>query len=243
MAGDAAKTICAIIITLLVMVVGLVGLRSYRTHSDPYVPSPEEADAHQTLHDLLAKVDAVFRRNKITYWPMGGTMLGAIRHQGMIPWDDDIDIGIWKKDLPRAEQAIRAELAGQARWWEGTRCHKVMPAGRLDTVIDVFPMEQMPTAAGPVIAFSNPAAREYWPREYFTLKEFGAGGKRLPFGALTLYGPDKPCSYLSRAYPNWERRGYNTENHTRSSIRRLGAAVAPATYIFSGAESRQLCEA
>ena len=243
MPNPTAKTIYAIIIVLVVMVMGLIGLRTYRTHIDPYVPSPDEAEAHQVLHGLLAKVDAVFRRNKIPYWPMGGTMLGAVRHQGIIPWDDDVDIGIWKKDLPRAERAIQAELAGQTRWWEGARCYKVTPAHRYDTVIDVFPMEQMPSAAGPIVAFSNASAREFWPREYFTLEEFGAGKKRLIFGALELRGPDKPCSYLDRVFPDWGRRGYNTENHTSSAIRRLGATVAPATYIFSGAESRRLCEA
>lgn len=49
---------------------------------------------------MLRDLDVLFRKNNIVYWITGGTLLGAIRHRGLIPWDDDADICILKSSLP-----------------------------------------------------------------------------------------------------------------------------------------------
>lgn len=48
--------------------------------------------------DLLNKLDVVCKRLNLCYWGDGGTLLGAVRHNGFIPWDDDIDVVMPRED-------------------------------------------------------------------------------------------------------------------------------------------------
>lgn len=48
--------------------------------------------------ELLIKFDDVCRKNNLRYFIIGGTLLGAVRHKGFIPWDDDIDVAMPRKD-------------------------------------------------------------------------------------------------------------------------------------------------
>lgn len=67
-------------------------------------------ELHQHLYDILCAVDTACRMEQVSYMLAGGTLLGAIRHQGFIPWDDDIDILIWRKDYPAMKAALEKHL-------------------------------------------------------------------------------------------------------------------------------------
>jgi len=55
----------------------------------------------EKILNLLVLFDRFCRKHKISYFMLGGTMLGAYRHKGFIPWDDDADIGIPQGDYER----------------------------------------------------------------------------------------------------------------------------------------------
>ena len=58
---------------------------------------------------LLSEFDSLCRKNDIPYWLNFGTLLGAVRHGGFIPWDDDVDLGIMRDDLEKLAKLVKQD--------------------------------------------------------------------------------------------------------------------------------------
>lgn len=74
----------------------------------------EMKEMQTMMLDMLKWFHGFCEENNITYYVLGGTMLGAARHNGYIPWDDDIDIGIPREDYSRL-LACKEQLFGKEK--------------------------------------------------------------------------------------------------------------------------------
>ena len=64
----------------------------------------------ELLMDMLRELDRICRKHHISYFLSGGSMLGAARHGGFIPWDDDVDVGMLREDFNRFKEIAPKEL-------------------------------------------------------------------------------------------------------------------------------------
>lgn len=134
--------------------------------SERYYLSDDELRKLQLIEvELLQEVDRICSKCGIRYNMVGGTMLGAIRHKGYIPWDDDADVGLLRSEYEKFREACKTELDSDRfyfqdirdtkgyRWGYGKLRRKNTQFVRLNqedmpyeqgVFIDVFPFDNVP---------------------------------------------------------------------------------------------------
>ena len=95
---------------------------------------------------LLLELDKVCKANGLKYWLDGGTQLGAVRHKGFIPWDDDIDCGMLREDYDKIIEAFEKSSSDPdiyADYFRGrVECFiKVKHRKNPHLFVDIFPFD------------------------------------------------------------------------------------------------------
>lgn len=76
--------------------------------------------AQLRMLNILIEVDKICRKHQIPYWIDFGTLLGAVRHKGFVPWDDDIDICVMNENYKALRKALIEELPEQFAFQDST---------------------------------------------------------------------------------------------------------------------------
>ena len=73
-------------------------------------PLENQQKLHQCHIILLEEIKRICKKFDLKYYAIAGTLLGAVRHKGPIPWDDDMDIGMMREDYEKFLAAVKTEL-------------------------------------------------------------------------------------------------------------------------------------
>lgn len=168
----------------------------YKTLTDEEVKKYRiSEDMALGLYQLMKDAHEIFVKNNISYWIEGGTLLGAVRHQGIIPFDDDLDIGIMHEDEIKLQQILpQFKQLGYSVSFDNfyNVCKKVC--------LDIFIFHKEKNK----FVHTNLNIRMKHPNDFFYDYELYPL-KKYRFGSIDVYGPAKPINNLDRLYPEWDK--------------------------------------
>ncbi|WP_159545736.1 LicD family protein [Streptococcus halichoeri] len=173
--------------------------------------------------EMLSYIDSIAREHGIEYSLGGGSLLGAIRHQGFIPWDDDIDLMLERDQYERL-MAILAHSKNQdyrllhhsleRNLWPFAKLYhtKSMYVSKTDRIhpwtgifIDIFPMDRLPESPKERQAFFKKIHSAATNLMCTTYPNFASGSRKLYANARLILGLPRFLKYHGQAKQQAER--------------------------------------
>ena len=196
---------------IIIILISLIIYLNYMNYSSSYKKIDELAMTENEKEDIyyyLEIISNLFYKNNIIFWIIGGTTLGSVRHNDIVPWDDDADIGIFYSDI---EKVFELNNKLQKLGYEIVPVWKIYKFRKIGTeypFIDIFCYIKK----GNKYIMNRQDIREIWPNEYYLVNELFPL-KLYKFGNRFLPEPNYPLDYLDRMYPNWRNIGKHTFDH------------------------------
>lgn len=194
---------------------------------------------------IVKEVKRICDKNGIKYFMIAGTLLGAVRHKGFIPWDDDMDIGMLREDYERFLKIAKEEI-GENFFLQTTETDlayglnfakirlkntfieeaAASTKAQAGISIDIFPFDAVPNDAKEITKHKK---RTYFLRRLLLAKQnYNARGKkrgvkRIVYAGLKFislfYSRKKLCEKI-----DFECERYNNPNEKPLKIVNIGGA-------------------
>ncbi len=168
--------------------------------------SNKNEDVRNKIIKGMSVIDDLFNKNNIYYTAAYGTLLGAVRHHDMIPWDDDADINVLRQDYDKI-MSLKNEfkkhgLTLEADW----KLIKVYFDSTQFPFIDIFINDVID---GKIIRCTEPFNKictqldrksEWWWKWIDYPAEWIINRQRFNFGPIKIWGPKNPEKVLKYWY-------------------------------------------
>jgi len=179
------------------------------------------------LYRMMLFTHNILIKNKISYYASCGTLIGSLRHKGIINWDDDVDIEVSYKDIPLI-MSKKVKTQFEKKGFLVRYHHEKGSKDRYDWVkiltktkinghrmaLDIFPMiVKLEESSGRYRTyFSSKIVNSIWPKYFLYLDEL-APLRKEKFGDGFVIVPANAEQALSRAYgKDWNKVGYITQD-------------------------------
>jgi len=172
------------------------------------------------IYKLLYILDQVLTKHNIEYWIDGGTLLGAIRHKGLIPWDDDGDVQMWDIDEDKLV-SLKSEFEKYdvilMNTWFGYKIFfktgtKIKGYRWRYPAIDIFLVKYEDDRT----VYSYPRAQKYYGHRCYYHVDNMYPFEKYKFGSFELPGVSsyEAEKYLDRCYnEDWADYAYQMYDH------------------------------